>query len=66
LLLACHSLGSDSVHRDGVYAREKTFRSLRVWLAVFRHQLLAEPLLDLIVIDNPYSAEQTHASIRET
>ena len=35
-------------------------------LAVFCHQRFAKPLLDLPVVDDPYPAEQTYASIGET
>jgi hypothetical protein len=64
--LAGHALNSDSIHGDDIDPREEPFGSFCLRLAVFCHQSFAEPLLNFPVVDDPYLAEQAHASIGET
>ena len=66
LFLAGHALNSDSIHGDDIDPREEPLGSFCLRLAVFCHQRFAEPLLDFPVVDDPYPAEQAHASIGET
>jgi hypothetical protein len=54
------------LQQPSVDPREEALGSLGLWLAVFRHQRFAKPLLDFPGVDDPYPAEQAHASIGET
>src|SRR5262249_16791160 len=59
--LSRHAFNIDGVHGDDIDPREKSFGSFCVRLAVFWHQCYAEPMLDFLVVDDPYPAENKDA-----
>src|SRR5690242_14259080 len=64
--LTSHAFNADGIHGDDIDPREKPLGSFRVRLAVFCHQRFAEPLLNVLVVDDPYPAKHTDALIGET